>query len=72
VLIEPNETMLNNHEQNRTLQSNSSLLQSNDVARFVFADSPRNEWRGFTFGYFWFSYFSGASPSCAEGRGMSG
>jgi hypothetical protein len=41
-------------------------------ANFLFASNPRNELRGFYFGYFWFGYFSGESPSCAEGRSMSG
>jgi hypothetical protein len=37
-------------------------------------ENPRQTWRGFSFGGYWFSYyyFSSASPSCAAGRLMPG
>jgi hypothetical protein len=63
------------HSKRSQLTQSNPLLQDDAVVQFAFAHSPRSSQRGFAFGYFWFSYFSGfngASSSCAGGRGMSG
>jgi len=35
------------------------------VGRFAFYANPRDTWRGFSFGYYYFS-FSNSSPFCAR------
>jgi hypothetical protein len=60
------------HQQKPQRLSLSGRLQT--TGEITVVQNPRHDWRGFSFGGYWFSYyfFSGASPSSAARQMMPG